>query len=108
MFARNVSIHLKPNSSVAFTQQVENETIPLLRKYAGFQGELTFLATGGTEAVAISIWDNKENADAYARAGYPEVLKNLNKFVEGTPNVKTYDVANSTFHKLTATVAARS
>jgi heme-degrading monooxygenase HmoA len=106
MFARNVSIHLKPNSSVAFAKQLENETIPMLRKQAGFQGELTFLAPGGTEAVAISIWDNKENADAYARTSYPEVLKNLNKFVEGTPNVNTYEVANSTFHKITATVAA--
>ena len=106
MFARNVSIHLKPNSSVAFTRQIEDETIPTLRKQAGFQGELTFLVPGGTEAVAISVWDKKENAEAYARTGYPEVMKNLNKFIEGTPTVKTYEVANSTFHKITATVAA--
>ena len=106
MFARSVSIRLNPNSSVAFTKQVENETIPALRKQAGFQGELTFLAPGGTEAVAISLWDKKENAEAYARTGYPEVMKNLNQFVEGTPQVQTYEVANSTFHKITATVAA--
>jgi hypothetical protein len=105
MFARNVSIHLKSNSSVAFTQHIENETIPALRKYAGFQGELTLLALGGTDAVAISMWDKKENADAYARTGYPEVLKNLNKFVEGTPNVQTYEVTNSTYHTIAATVA---
>jgi hypothetical protein len=108
MFARNVSIHLKPNSSVAFTQHIENETIPTLRKQAGFQGELTFLAPGGVEAVGISLWDTKENADAYARNGYPEVMKNLNKLVEGTPRVQTYEVANSTFHKITAAVAARN
>jgi heme-degrading monooxygenase HmoA len=106
MFARNVSIRLKPNSSVAFTKEIENETIPTLRKQQGFQGEVTFLAPGGTEAVAISFWDNKDTADAYARTGYPEVLKNLNKFVEGTPKVQTYEVANSTFHKIVATVAA--
>ena len=108
MFARNVSIHLKPDSSAAFTKQIENETIPTLRKQEGFQGELTFLAPGGTEAVAISLWDKKENAEAYAKDVYPEVLKNLNKFVEGTPKVQTYEVANSTFHKTAATVAARS
>ena len=105
MFARNVSIHLKTNSSVAFAKQIEDETIPTLRKQKGFQGELTFLAPGGTEAVAISLWETKENADAYARTGYPEVLKNLNRFVEGTPKVQTYEVANSTFHKIAATVA---
>ena len=108
MFARNVSIHLKPNSSVAFTEQIENETIPTLRKQEGFQGELTLLAqgVGGTDAVVLSLWDNKENADAYARTGYPEVMKNLNKFVEGTPKVQTYEVVNSTFHKMAAAVAA--
>jgi hypothetical protein len=106
MFARNVSIHLKPNSSVAFTTQMENETIPTLRKNKGFQGELTFLAPGGTEAIGISLWDKKENADAYAKDGYPEVMKNLNKFVQGTPKVQTYEVANSTFQKIAATVAA--
>ena len=106
MFARNVSIHLRPNSSAAFTKQIETETLPTLRKQAGFQGELTFLTPGGTEAVGISLWDNKENADAYARTGYPEVMKNLNNFVEGTPKVQTYEVANSTFHNIAATVAA--
>ena len=106
MFARNVSIHLRPNSSAAFTKQIETETLPTLRKQAGFQGELTFLTPGGTEAVGISLWDNKEDADAYARTGYPEVMKNLNNFVEGTPKVQTYEVANSTFHKIVATVAA--
>jgi hypothetical protein len=105
MFARNVSIHLKPNSSVAFTKQIENETIPALRKQKGFQGELTLLVPGGTQAVAISLWEKKDNADAYAKTGYPEVLKNLNKFIEGTPTVQTYEVANSTFHKIAATAA---
>jgi hypothetical protein len=106
MFARSVSIHLKPNSSAAFTRQIENDTLPTLRKQQGFQGELTLIAQGGTDAVAISFWDKQENADAYARTGYPEVLKNLAKEIEGTPKVQTYDVATSTFQKIAATVAA--
>jgi hypothetical protein len=106
MFARSVSIHLKPNSSVAFTKQVENETLPTLRKQQGFQGEFTLLAPGGADAVAISFWDKKENAEAYARTGYAEVLKNLNKEIEGTPKVQTYEVATSTFQKIATTVAA--
>ena len=106
MFARNISIHLKPNSSVAFSKLIENETIPTLRKQAGFQGELTFLASGGAEAVGISLWDTKENAEAYSMNGYPEVMKNLSRFIDGTPRVQTYEVANSTFHSISATVAA--
>jgi len=56
MFARNVSIRLKPNSSAAFTKQIENETIPTLRKQKGFQGEITLLAPGGGEAVGGCAW----------------------------------------------------
>ena len=106
MFARSVSIRLKANSASEFTQMIEKETLPLLRKQRGFQDEITFLVAGGGEAVGISLWDQKENADAYDRETYPGVLKALGRMVEGTPQVRTYEVSNSTFHKIAARVAA--
>ena len=106
MFARNVSVRLKPNSSEAFTKLIQSETIPMLRRHKGFQGELTLVTPSGAEAVGISLWDLKENADAYASGGYSEIMKNLNKFVEGTPRIETYEVANSTFSTVADTVAA--
>ena len=106
MFARSVSIRLKANCASEFTQMIEKETLPLLRKQKGFQDEITFLVAGGGEAVGISLWDQKENADAYDRETYPGVLKALAKVVEGTPQVRTYEVCNSTFHKIAARVAA--
>ena len=106
MFARSVSIRLKPNSVAEFTRMIEKETLPLLRKQKGFQDEITFVIPGGAEAVGISLWDQKDNADAYSRGTYPEVLKALAKVVEGTPQVRSYEVANSTFHKIAAQVAA--
>ncbi len=106
MFVRNVSMHLKPNSTAEFTQTIENEILPLLRKQQGFQDEITFVVPGGTEAVGISLWDKEENAKSYERATYPQVLNALAKVVEGTPKVQTYQVANSTFHKIAARLAA--
>jgi hypothetical protein len=105
MFARTVSLHLKPNSVREFTDTIDKEIIPLLRKQKGFQDEITFVVPGDTEAVGISLWDQKENAEAYNRATYPEVEKALAKVAEGTPQVKTYEVSNSTFHKVAARVA---
>src|SRR5205809_7638125 len=102
MFARHLTIRLKPNSIPEFTRTLENEVIPLLRKQKGFQDEITFVVPGGTEAVAISLWDQKENAEAYGRAVYPQVLRALTKVVEGTPQVQTSEVSNSTFHKIAA------
>ena len=105
MFARNVHLQLKPNCVAEFTETIEKEIIPLLRKQKGFQDEISFVVPGGTEAVAVSLWDQKENAEGYNRGTYPEVLRALAKVVEGTPQVQTYEVSNSTFHKIAARAA---
>jgi hypothetical protein len=106
MFARNVSMNLKSNSVAEFTRTINDEVIPLLRKHKGFLDEIVLAVPGGTEAVGISLWDRKESAEAYNRDTYPEVQKALAKVIEGTPAVKTYEVTNSTFHKIAARAAA--
>jgi hypothetical protein len=106
MFARSVSFHLKPGRSAEFTQLFDKEIVPILRKQTGFQDEIALVAPGGADAVAISVWDLKENAEVYARRAYPGVLKALGPVVEGTPQVQTYDVSNSTFHKIVGPVTA--
>ncbi|MBZ5562027.1 MAG: hypothetical protein LAP13_06365 [Acidobacteriia bacterium] len=102
MIARNVSMHLKPNRVEEFTRAMDVKVIPLLRKQKGFQDELTFVASGGLEAIGISLWDQREDADAYSRRTYPAVLKALADVVEGTPRIQIFEVSNSTFHMLTA------
>ena len=106
MYARSVSFHLKPGRSAEFTKTLEKDVIPVLRKQKGFQDEIAFVAPGGADAVGISLWDLKENAETYGRGAYPGVLKALEQVVEGTPQVKTYDVATSTFHKIAARATA--
>ncbi|ERR1700687_5753448 len=106
MFARRVSLNLKPNTKAEFAQQLQKEIIPLLRKQKGFQDEITFVVPSGKEAFGISLWDNKDNAEAYNRGAYLEVAKLLSKVVEGTPRVETYEVSNSTYHKVGAAAAA--
>jgi hypothetical protein len=105
MFARRVYMHLKPNSVKEFTQRLEKDILPLLRKQKGFQDEIVFIGQRGAEAFAISLWDKPENAEAYNSGTYPEVTKILATVVEGPPQVETYDVACSTFHKIAAAVA---
>jgi hypothetical protein len=102
MYARNVTLHLKANTAPEFTRTFETDVLPILRKQNGFKDEITFLAPDGADAVAISLWDRKENADAYSRDTYPAVLKRLANVVEGMPQVQTYEVANSTCHKIAA------
>ena len=102
MFARLVTMKLKANSATEFPRLIDNEILPLLRKQKGFRDEITFIAPERSEAVANSFWDTKEDAQAYNSTGYPELLKALAKVVEGTPTVKTFEVVNSTLHKIAA------
>ena len=99
MFARSVSFHLKPGRAADFTKLLDKEIIPILRKQKGFQDEIAFITPGGTDAVGISVWDVKENAEAYARTGFTNVLHVMKDVIEGTPQVKTYEVCSSTFTK---------
>ena len=105
MYTRNVSMKLKANSMKEFTQTLENEVIPVLRKQKGFKDEITLVAPERNDAVAISFWDKKEDAEAYNREKYPEVLRTLSRVVDGTPSVESFDVANSTSHQIAAKAA---
>jgi len=93
---------LKPNSASELARIADNQIIPILRKQKGFRDETTFIAPERSEAVANSFWDTKEDAEAYNRTAYPDVLKTLSNVIEGTPTVKTFEFANSTFHKVAA------
>jgi len=106
MYARTVRMELKPNSVAEFTRLMDKDVIPMLRKQHGFKDEIAFVPTDGKEAIAISFWEERENADTYNRATYPEVLKTLAKVVVGNPQIHTLEVTNSTFHKVAASVAA--
>jgi heme-degrading monooxygenase HmoA len=105
MFARSVTMHLKPNSVAEFNRTIEKEVLPLLKKQQGFRDKMTLISSNGSEVVGISLWDHKEDAEAYNRTTYPEVQKLLAKVSEKTPQVQTYEVGTSTIHK-TATRGA--
>jgi hypothetical protein len=103
MFARKFSIHLKPNSVAEFTEKEEKEVIPVVRKLKGFRDLIAFVSLSGTEAFVITLWDGPESAEAYGRETYPRLVKVLANMIEGTPVLETYNVSNSTFHKMAAT-----
>ena len=106
MFARNVSARLKSNMLSEYGHVFDNQVLPLLRKQKGFRDELTIATPNGQDVTAISLWDNKSDADAYNTSAYPEVLKIFSRVIEGTPRVQTCEVINSTFHKIDVPVHA--
>jgi heme-degrading monooxygenase HmoA len=99
MYSRNVRIKLRADSAPEFRRLLEQKIIPLLRTQKGFQDEITLVTSQRDEAIAISFWDNQENADAYNHVAYLDVLRALSKVVESMPIVETFELVDSTFRE---------
>jgi quinol monooxygenase YgiN len=93
-FARNVQFQLKNGKEAEFKRVFENDVLPILKKEHGFQDELTLV--NRNRAIGISLWDNKDSAEKYHTATYPQILEKLSPVIEGTPNVETYEVSATT------------
>jgi hypothetical protein len=83
-----------------YTRTFDKDILPLLRKQNGFKDEITFSGPNGLDVTAISLWDNKADAEKYNTNSYPEVLKTMARYIEGTPKVQASEVVNSTFRKI--------
>ena len=102
MFARIVTMNLKSGEATGFAQAIDDQVIPMLRKFNGFRDEIAMTSTDGKQAVGISFWQRREDAEAYHRAGFADVMKALSKHIEGTPTIKECEVTNSTAHDIKA------
>ena len=100
MYAHQVSMQLMPDSRADFLHKIESEVLPLLRRQAGFQDEITLVNPVSNVAMSVSLWDSKANVDAYQLEGFAEVAVLLSKLIDGAPRVGSYQVYNSTFHKI--------
>ncbi|MGH9743399.1 MAG: hypothetical protein ACRD51_13725, partial [Candidatus Acidiferrum sp.] len=96
------SMHLKSGNEAEFNRIIEKEVMPVLKRQKGFKDEIVLTNPGASEVIGISIWEQKENADAYNREASSQVHQLLSKVLDGTPQVKTYEVSNSTIQKLAA------
>ena len=95
MFARSISMRLKPNSVREFIQTLQDEIDPVLREERGFRGHIAFVVAEGTEAVEISFWDGKQGRISHSGRGC-DVLATLEKLVKGPPDVRVCEISKST------------
>jgi steroid delta-isomerase-like uncharacterized protein len=96
MYARNVSLRIKPGKLTEFNRALDQEVLPILRRQAGFREQITFVLAGDVDITAISLWDSKEQAEAYNASDFPKVLKAVDALLDGTPKVQNLNVVQST------------
>ena len=99
MFARAVVIKVQPGCEVELTRTFEQEVIPRFRKEKDFRGLLAFTVPDGTEALSLSLWDQKENTRGFITRSFA-ALTALARVALGKPSVQVCEVGDSPLHTL--------
>ena len=102
MFVRQVSAHFKPGKFDLLNRRLENDVIPILKKQKGFRDELSFFDKDANEAVAMSFWDTRQDAEKYSRDVYPGISQKMADTLEDTPLIRSFEVNNSTWYDIHA------
>jgi quinol monooxygenase YgiN len=107
MFTRIVEITSKAGKTRELTRTVSDRVISILKNQPGFLDEITLVSDEDPNRIlAISFWKSKEHAEAYAREQFSNVLETVSNLIDGTPQVRTFEVEQSTVHKIAAGRAA--
>ena len=107
MFTRVVEVTTKAGKARDLTRTVNDKVLPILKNQPGFLDEITLVSDEDQNRIlAISFWKSKENADVYNREQFPKVTEIIRNLIEGTPQVRTFEVEQSTVHKIAAGRAA--
>ncbi|MGB7848936.1 MAG: hypothetical protein WBL63_25205 [Candidatus Acidiferrum sp.] len=99
MYARKLTLQLHQNQTGEFTRVIESEIIPLLRKQPGFRDGLVLINPSASQAETISLWNSAENAEAFGRGPYSDMLKILRRLTKDQPQFQGFEVANTTLQR---------
>lgn len=94
MIARAVVIKVQPGCDLELTRTFEQEVIPRFREEKDFRGLLAFTVPEGTEALSLSLWDQKETSRGLFTRSLA-ALAALAKVVLGRSSVQICEVGDS-------------
>ena len=97
MFVRLTFVKFRPEKMEEVRKLYYDEVIPVMKEQEGlrFVHLLERLEAEG-EAISITAWDNKANADTYEGSGlYQELVNKFQTFYTATPELKSYEVTVS-------------
>lgn len=107
MFTRIVEINAKSGKGRDLIRTVNDKVMSILRDQPGFLDEITLTSQENSDRiVALSFWRSQQEAEVYNRETFPRVNEAIRNLIEGSPRVRTFDVASSTVHNITVSKAA--
>jgi heme-degrading monooxygenase HmoA len=106
MFSRIVEINAKTGKGKELARALNDKVLELLRNQPGFVDLITLQANDNPDRViGMSFWKTQEDAMNYNTQGFPRVTDLIRNVIEGTPQVRTFDIVASTAHNIAAQAA---
>ena len=107
MFTRVVEITSKPGKAKELSRTIGDKVLTILTSQTGFVDEVVLISAENQDRIlALSFWKTSEDAQKYNREQFPKVTELIKNLIEGQPQVRTYNVEQSTVHKIGAVKAA--
>lgn len=107
MFVRIVELNAKAGKGKELARTINDQILALLKNQPGFVDELVLISPDSPDrGVAISFWRSREDAEKYNREAFSKVNDLLRPSLEGSPQVRAFEVVTSTMHKIFAAKAA--
>lgn len=107
MFTRIVEISAKSGKGKELVRTANDKIMSILRDQPGFLDEILLTSQENPDRiVALSFWRSQQEAEVYNRETFPRVNETFRNLIEGSPRVRTFDVASSTVHNIAVSKAA--
>jgi heme-degrading monooxygenase HmoA len=107
MFTRVVEITTKPGKARELTRTINDRVLNILKNQPGFLDECVLISEENPDQIlALSFWNSAKDAETYNREQFPKVIELIRSQSEGPPKVRTFNVEQSTAHKIVAGKAA--
>jgi len=94
VFARAIVIRVQPGCAAELAWTLEQQVIPLFQKERDFRGLLAFTVPDGTEALSLSLWDQKERLKGFWMGTFAALVA-LTIVALGKSSVQVCEVWNS-------------
>ncbi len=95
MVARLSEMIVRPGSTAALSDAIENQAAPLAQLCSGFQGHLVLVLREEPRIVLVaSFWNSEDDVIRFERTTFPKVRSLMLPFIEGDVRIRTFHVTS--------------
>src|SRR5437588_7748317 len=98
--------NLKPGKKDQFMKIWESQILPTLKTQKGWVDDILLMRENGLEAVGVSIWQTKADADRYYNEVFPKQVAEVSDILDGTPKTRAFNVEHAETLNVTITSKA--